>query len=442
MSDALGRSDDWGGVTLTDRVIGTVLLIAVVINVIAARSSVFILPTFVAMALATAYLERESFRGFLRPVPNSIPLALFLAFAVLSSVWSADPGATFTFTILICLTFLQWHVVNHWIALQPQRRIRHLSYWFVIAFLLGLVFLLHEVLANQYIRRLLVDHFGLFTPPSLKRHGYVDAAGNTHIKSFELNRSIATVNMLLWPALLCTMAHWTGKRLALIAALFIGGVFVATLGSNHETSKIAVLAGLACFAAASLWRRAATVSIGAVWAVCVLGVVIAANFAYDQLQLQDAKWAQASARERIIIWKDTAERVADAPWVGVGARTAYVLSNRAKQQKVHVAPAVGRETAAVHAHNMYLQNWFELGIVGAVLLLFAGLAALRGVATIPERAQPFALATFAVFAVEIASSWEIWQRWFAALFALTMIYLSLAIRSAEDDQFSGGDSRS
>src|SRR5690242_13666829 len=104
MSDALGRSDDWGGVTLTDRVIGTVLLIAVVINVIAARSSVFILPTFVAMALATAYYERESFRGFLRPVPSSIPLALFLVFAVLSAVWSADPSATFTFTILICLT--------------------------------------------------------------------------------------------------------------------------------------------------------------------------------------------------------------------------------------------------------------------------------------------------------------------------------------------------
>jgi O-antigen ligase len=227
------------------------------------------------------------------------------------------------------------------------------------------------------------------------------------------------------------MAHWSGKRLALVASIIIGGVFMATMGSNHETSKFAILAGMACFIVAHFGRRLATISVATVWAMLVLGAVLVANFAYDHLQLHTAKWVQPSARERIVIWKDTAERVSEAPLVGVGARTAYVISNRAKEQTVHAPPVVGRERAAIHAHNMYLQNWFELGVVGAVLLLVAGLAALRGVAHIPQRAQPFALATFAVFAMEIASSWEIWQRWFAALFALTMIYLTLAIRSAE-----------
>jgi hypothetical protein len=48
-----------------------------------------------------------------------------------------------------------------------------------------------------------------------------------------------------------------------------------------------------------------------------------------------------------------------------------------------------------------------------------------------ERAQPFALATFAVFMAEILSSWEVWQGWFVALFALTPVYLALAVRNAE-----------
>jgi hypothetical protein len=55
----------------------------------------------------------------------------------------------------------------------------------------------------------------------------------------------------------------------------------------------------------------------------------------------------------------------------------------------------------------------------------------RSVTTIPVRLQPCALAAFTVFMMEIGSSWEIWQRWYAALFALAAIYLSLGIRSAE-----------
>jgi O-antigen ligase len=432
MSDTLELRADRGDITLTDRVIGTVLLMAVAINVIAARSSAFILPIFFVMALASAFFERQSFRGFLKPVNTSLPLALWLLFAVLSSLWSADPTATATFTVMIFATFLQWHVVNHWLMLQSDRRIQHLSYWFVIAFAIGLAFLLHEVWANQYLRRLLVDNFGLFTPPTLNKHHIVDAAGRTHIRSFELNRSIATLNLLLWPALLCALAHWSGKRLALIASLFIGGVFLATVGSNHETSKIAILVGMACFIAAHFWRNIATAVIASAWALLVMGAVLGANFAHDHLELHTADWVQSSARERIVIWKDTAERVAEAPLIGVGARTAYVISNRMKEPKEHPSLTAPRERAAIHAHNMYLQNWFELGAVGAVLLLVAGLVALWGISHIPDRAQPFALATFAVFTIEIASSWELWQRWFAALFALTMIYLLLGIRSVEE----------
>ncbi|MCC7252727.1 O-antigen ligase family protein [Hyphomicrobium sp.] len=438
----LAGGADSSRTTLVDRMAGTLILVAAATNIVAGRSTAFMLPALVLMALALAYYERNSFRDFLRPAPASVPIALFLIFAVMSTAWSADPGATFVYTGLVLVTFFQWHVVNHWLSVQPVRRIHHLAYWFVIAVLIGLIVLLHEVFADQHIRRVLVEKFGILTPPTLYKHYRIDAAGNVHIESFELNRSIAALNMLLWPAVLCAVSCWSGWKFKAIAAALVIGTGLATMGSNHETSKLSLIAGALCFIFALHWRRAAAVSIASVWTVLTLGAVVAAHIAYDRLELHTAKWVQPSARERIVIWNDTADRVLSAPVIGAGARSAYVMSNKSKAEKTYVPVTRGGDTVSRHTHNIYLQNWFELGFVGAVLFLAAGLAILRALKDIPEHTRPYALATFAVFMMEIASSWEIWQRWFAALFALTMIYLSLAIRSAEaGPQPSGDESR-
>jgi O-antigen ligase len=431
MSSVPAASAENTRVPLSDHIVGTVFLIAAAATVVAGRSTAFLLPVLTLLVLVLAYLERNSFRGFLQPVPASVPVAIFLAFAILSSAWSAEAGATLAYTATILLIFLQWHVVNHWLSLQPMRRIRHLAFWLVIAVLIGLALLLHEVFAEQYIRRLLVDNFGILAPPGLNRHYWIDESGNLHIHSYELNRSIAALNLYLWPAVLCALSFWSGRKLAVVATLLIGGAILATMGSDHETSKLAIVTGIACFLVAWYWRRAAFIGVVSLWVVLCLVAVPAAHFAHDGLALHEASWLQRSAKHRIQIWDDVADHVAEAPILGMGARTAYVLDSK---RQATAPPAQGEDDEAIarHAHNIYLQNWFELGIVGALLFLVAGLAVLSNLRRIPERAQPFALATFAVFMVEIASSWEIWQRWFASLFALVMIFLALGIRSLGD----------
>lgn len=50
-----------------------------------------------------------------------------------------------------------------------------------------------------------------------------------------------------------------------------------------------------------------------------------------------------------------------------------------------------------HTHNMYLQIWYELGAIGSMLFVAAGLAVLR-LDRLPVAAQPAMFVTFAAAA--------------------------------------------
>lgn len=416
-------------ITLTDRVVATFVLVGATATIMAGRSTVIALVSLALMALAVAYIERSSFRAFLQPSPTALPVAAFLGLGVLSAAWSVDGADTLENTLSVLLIFVLWHIVDRWLLAQPVRRIRHIAYWFVIAVILGMAFLIHEVFAEQYIRRWLVDNLGILAPPTLGKHYSVDASGNIRIKRFEPNRSVAALNMYLWPAILCAYSLWSGRKFALIAAALGGGALLATMGSAHETSKLAVVAGILCFVLASVWCRAALVAVACSWVVFGLVAVPAAHLAHDGLALHQTEWLQNSAQRRIEIWDDIADRVGQSPLVGMGVRSAHgqTFGPDVADTKARVKDA----EVGTHAHNVYLQNWYELGAAGVLLFIAAGLVVLNGVRRIAPDVQPYALATFTVFMVEIGSSWELWQRWFAALFALAMLYLLLGIRSAE-----------
>ena len=59
-------------------------------------------------------------------------------------------------------------------------------------------------------------------------------------------------------------------------------------------------------------------------------------------------------------------------------------------------------TTGPHSHSLFLQVWYELGLVGAALAALAGAAtALRTTSLSPE-VQPFAAATFAAYGASVA----------------------------------------
>jgi len=142
-----------------------------------------------------------------------------------------------------------------------------------------------------------------------------------------------------------------------------------------------------------------------------------------------AEWLPDSFRARIIIWEYTAERVFDHPWIGVGANSTRVLkeldtAETAEWPEGFIYP----RTIGWHAHDLFLQAWFELGGIGAFLIAFAGAMVALRISLLQVEAQRFAAASFATFMAIAAFGWGMWQTWFLSSAALSLIVLLAAAR--------------
>jgi O-antigen ligase len=202
---------------------------------------------------------------------------------------------------------------------------------------------------------------------------------------------------------------------------------VCTFASDHETSKLALVAAAVIFLLAHLSTRLVQGLLIAGWVTAILATVPIALYAYNGLELHKSKMIQYSGRDRIVIWADIAQRALDRPVLGVGARSTNELNevgtSSLMQPEANKQRKIGR-----HPHNVYLQSWYEIGGVGALLLGVAGLVALVQISRYPQFTLPFSLAALSTFSLELALCWDIWQRWFFALLCFSAVILVLALR--------------
>jgi O-antigen ligase len=196
-------------------------------------------------------------------------------------------------------------------------------------------------------------------------------------------------------------------------------VFLAT----SETTKLALLAGLLVLGVARFAEPVARYALAAGWTVACLGVVPAVYLARS-FELHNASWLQLSAQLRITQWNEIAQKVPEAPWLGVGANLTYDLKPIMQEAPQAVASWAGVRDIP-HPHNAYLQTWYELGLVGVVLLILVGLLLLRNMGRLKVEQRPFAHAMFATAAVQIAFSYNIWQIWFLCLVGFTAAMFAL-----------------
>jgi len=245
-------------------------------------------------------------------------------------------------------------------------------------FLLGAAYLLFEIVFHESVMRFINSHivqvFQL-TPKKMKiEHGEV-----TEISAFVLNRNVISVVLLLVPGLLFTAALPTrASRRAGIAALIVVTA-IATLLSESGTSVMAFFLGALVLAVAALSLKAVRFLTVAAWIIAVLFAVPLGALPY-KLGWENWTWLPPqSVAARVYIWKYVADDIYQRPLTGIGIRGPRDLHFKIPTDADAASAAYalkGRE--ARHPHNIYLQTGFELGAIGAVLLLGIGLAALLG----------------------------------------------------------------
>jgi O-antigen ligase len=394
------------------------------LTAVSPRFSPFMLLFLSAAIIGRAIRRGIGWRELIEPNPALLALTAFVLYALLSALWAANPqAAVFSSALFLVATLLAVACLTALAKLQAHE-VERAARAFLAGSLCGAVFVLIELLTNGMFARSTMNWISAFRPDRFK-HMRVSGEFVKRINISEFNQNVAILAFQLWAGLLALFALERGRRLAILAFLYFFTLAIPIAVSRHDSSQVGIVLGLAVLALAWKWPRQVVNGLAAIWCLGFV-LVLPLDFLAYRAELHQADWLPSSARARIIIWEYTAERVLERPVLGIGA------DSTARRRDPRVAPPqrpkgfVYQRTTGAHAHNAFLQTWYELGLVGAILFAIAGAAVAFRILLLPRGAQPFAAATFVTFAAVASFAWSIWQVWLVSALALVPIYLGLA----------------
>jgi O-antigen ligase len=405
--------------------LGSILLLAVTAALVSAKTLPFMFSVTLAAFLVAAVTRRDNPIGELRlPGAPTIHLLLLLLYALLSATWAIRPDIAAVKTLVAMAMAVGTATIVALIRRETRPNLLHMGEGVCIGLLIGLVYLLVELLSDQSIKLAIYRAVGV-RPDDVTPIFFTWSDGKlVKISTDDLSRNMSSAALLIWPALMMIAAMWNPPRSTIYCLVFGVLAWLVVGLSWHESSKLALVVGLAAFVLAQLslpWTRRLAVL---VWFGACLAILPAALLAH-RMDLHHASWLQQTARHRLVIWNFTAEKLLESPLVGIGASSTYILGPQLESANPPPPDAGLHETLSTHSHNIYLQTWLELGLIGAILLTLFGLSILRAIGLLGARLQPYAYATFASAVAMGSSSYGVWQVWYMALFAFCAVTFSI-----------------
>jgi hypothetical protein len=386
----------------------------------------------VGVALIGAALRRGTpWRQLLPPTPALVACLLLVLYVFINTSWAADRGAALGKAALLAGIVLVAFAAAAATATLDAANLRRAALAFAAGALAGAIFMLVEIVTGGVITRALVNSVPLLRPDSAK-HISISHGEVIGIHRSKFNPNINLVMFHLWPGLLALATLGRGTRRAIWVAAFLVALAAAIAVSEHDSSQVALVGSGLVFLLALNWPRRVIHGLAVLWCVA-LAVVLPADFLAYRTGLHLAPWLPESARARVIIWEYTAERTLAHPWLGIGVGSTPVLRDEDKAVSPVDQPEgfVFHRTTGQHAHDIFLQTWYELGAVGAVLMALAGVAVVMLILLLSLCAQPFAAASFAAFAAVAAFAWGMWQAWFMCAIGLVPLYVLVAAAATE-----------
>lgn len=406
--------------------------IAAALVLVAPRGAVITLVLLaVALAVQAGIITKGSAHWPAGSWPPSAPWLLataFGAYIAVNATWSVHRSEAFGKVIFYGFAVLLAAAAISCLSRIGRKPLERLAQAMLAAVGIGMAYLLAEVLLDQVVARTVASWLP-FVRPDPKHATVVDGKVVT-IGAYVLNRNVAALSLLLFPALL--MARSLLPRPAALAygVVLALGTAVAAFNSQHETSMLAIV--FAGVAFAGLWAVPALMrnAVLAGWLVATLLVVPIALASYAA-GLHQVGWIPETGRNRIILWNVTGREVARTPVLGVGVASTRELDERVAATATRPDGHTYSLRTGRHAHNIFMQTWYELGAVGALLLMGLGLAVLATLRRLPRGQLPYAYATFVAATIVGCFSWGMWQTWFMAAYAVTAVVLALALEVAE-----------
>lgn len=398
--------------------------VIVFLAIVTPRGLAWLLPclaVFAAMAFPGGGISRSA----LKPrFAAAAALAAIIAYLLLSTLWSADKTSTLAAALVFLLYAASLTILLDGLERESPGIVQGLSRSLPPSVAAGALFILFELSTDNLLQKAVFSYIPLARPGSPEHVGMLDGRV-AFWATDELNPSVALLNLLAWPALLAipeddSNAFAWVKRAGLLFLLA-----AATFASEHDASKIALLCAAMFFGLSWRWPNGAIRAVAAGFiAACLAAVPLVREVYREGWHLSTA--IPVNGRARLIIWDATAAKVKEHPILGVGANSTKFLSEQSpgEERPGNIIPwATGN-----HAHNVFLQTWYELGAAGVALLALLALTVLSAISRMRGDIAPYALAVFCSAVTINSLSWSLWYPWvLASLFLAPFLMLLVSL---------------
>jgi len=246
------------------------------------------------------------------------------------------------------------------------------------------------------------------------------------------DRGSTVLVLSLWPAALAL-----GRR-ALLGALLLAVAAAAVLLIPSAAARLALVLAAAAFLVALAWPRLVAGALMAAIVLFAAALPPALPKDRDVVVLHEAApWVKFSGIHRMMIWRFTADRIADRPWLGWGMDASRALpGGDTNLAKLYPQAGLSSDATALplHPHNAALQWRVELGVPGAALavaIVLWGLWRVTRAAEVTRAARAGALAWSAAALVIGMLSYGAWQAWWlSSLWLTAALYAGCGVRKS------------
>jgi O-antigen ligase len=288
---------------------------------------------------AVVLLVRQ--RNFDFPIAASVLFVVLLAWGTLSAALSVDPHSAYgkwaQYALLGTSYFITWRLIRHIPEFSVERALKMIG-------IVGLISFAH------YAGRYLVLSMSPDFQPELQVHGLVPAYLSPFTLYF-LRQSVP------------------GKRGIALSLAYLTSLVLLLVFSNSLTEVLTLAAALGVmifFVVPN--KRLLMLALGGVALLFAALILLfdPAGAVLDQANGTDGTWfalLSELSSYRTLIWYKALTIPPPNLWLGVGPGNVGLYP-----------PVVISETAKVgHLHNLVLDSWYEIGVVGLIVyLLFYG----------------------------------------------------------------------
>lgn len=360
----------------------------------------------------------------------------FFFYLIVNSLFALNPILASTTSIRISLILIILLASIELLKHTESKYLREIIKYLVIGAFAGIVWLALEMYFSAPITTFIYSNFTDNHPLVGKRGIFVgdDLIG---LNPVTFNKHAGALILVLFPTLLIANSRFkkTYSKFLFFGVLMVGSFTIIV--SHNETTKIALTAGLMTLLISMYSKKLIHWLLLSGFFIAIIAAIPSAKLPM-MLDLHKASWVANSAKERFYIWDYTADQTALSPMIGFGTVAARHMSrNYLKKNLISEKTRNGNQLhywskennrfyLHSHAHNGFLQIWFDLGAIGSLSFLFICFAVFQRINKLPDQLKPTIYAFCASVFFVVLTGFGFWQTWLWTVFSCSVLAIVAA----------------